>query len=90
MSAAWKETCLLLENNAAQGRGSQLLMYANPNPDPVPRPVLGSAQLCTVPMRHVKCSTRGTGGNSALQSLLPFKGTWVFLSCCKQACAGAS
>lgn len=45
MSATWKETCLLLENNAAQGRGSELLMCANPNPDPVPRPALGGAQL---------------------------------------------
>lgn len=55
MSATWKETCLLLENNAAQGRGSELLVCANPNPDPVPRPALGGAQLCAVPLQWVKC-----------------------------------
>lgn len=43
------------QNNAAQGRGSELLMCANPNPDPVPRPALGSAQLCAVPLQPVKC-----------------------------------
>lgn len=54
MSATWKETCLLLENNAAQGRGSEFLMCTNPNPDPVPRPALGSAQLCAVLLQRVK------------------------------------
>lgn len=60
MSATWKETCLLSENNAAQGRGSEQVMCANPNPDPVPRPALNDAQLCS-PMQHIKCDMRGLG-----------------------------